>query len=227
MKVEGDMDTARSHPGPLDHRVYPLTACVWFRKTGEEFGGLSNMAPGFPLLVGGILIGTTEAVYQALRFPHELDVQKMILEERSPMTAKMKSKPYRDRTRLDWEQVKVKVMRWALRVKLAQNWEKFGHLLESTGNLPIVESSRKDVFWGAKVDAERGALEGANVLGRLLMELREGLRKHPETLRVVEPPRIPDALLLGHPIERIFAPTSTEGGTASLPRQQAQLRLVS
>jgi predicted NAD-dependent protein-ADP-ribosyltransferase YbiA (DUF1768 family) len=53
------------------------------------------------------------------------DFQRMVIDETSPMTAKMKSKPYRKDSRPDWEDVRVQVMRWCLRVKLAQNWETF------------------------------------------------------------------------------------------------------
>lgn len=218
------MDTVVTPPGPLDARIYPLGACVWFRKTAEEFGGLSNMAPGYPLVVNGVLIGTSEAVYQALRFPHEPALQRVIIEERSPMTAKMKTKPHRDRTRPDWDQVKVRIMRWALRVKLAQNWDKFGALLESTGDLPIVESSRKDAYWGAKEDDEHGTLVGTNVLGRLLMELRASLRSGDrDSLRSVEPPAIPDALLLGKPIERIAQRGASARAVSEGPRQPVLL----
>src|SRR5690606_37437152 len=107
--------------------------------TNEVFGGLSNMAGGFPLRVNGIRILTSEALYQACRFPKRPDVQRLIIGENSPMTAKMKSKPYRQDTRPDWDQVRVKIMRWCLRVKLAQNWHKFSELLLATGDKPIVE----------------------------------------------------------------------------------------
>src|SRR2546427_654299 len=136
-----------------------------FRKTKESFGGLSNMAGGFPLRVNGILVLTTEALYQACRFPHLPDVQRLILGERSPMTAKMKSKPHRLNSRPDWDQVRVKIMRWCLRVKLAQNWRAFSELLLKTGERPIVEESRKDDFWGAKPVDER-TLVAVNGLGR-------------------------------------------------------------
>jgi hypothetical protein len=63
-------------------------------------------------------------------------------------------------------------MRWCLAIKLAQNFRKFGAVLESTGIELIVEESRRDKFWGAK-KTEDGLLVGVNALGRLLMELRE------------------------------------------------------
>ena len=66
------------------------------------------------------------------------------------MTAKMVSKPHRKDSRSDWDEVRVQIMRWCLRVKLAQHWETFGELLLSTGERPIVEESSRDPFWGAK-----------------------------------------------------------------------------
>jgi len=190
-------------------RTYRLDACVTFRKTNEPFGGLSNMAPGFPLYINETRIGTSEALYQACRFPHLPDVQRLIIGEASPMTAKMRSKPYRSQSRSDWEMIKVRIMRWCLRVKLAQNWNKFEQLLESTGDLPIVELSLKDAYWGAQPVDDR-TIVGANVLGRLLMELRMHLRgPERQSLKHVMPPAISNALLLGRPIGIIHAPPDT------------------
>lgn len=177
-------------------RTYDVKQVVRFRKTNEEFGGLSNMAPGFPVVVLGHRIRTVEALYQACRFPHLPEVQRMIFSEVSPMTAKMRSKPFRHETRADWEDVRIKVMRWCLRVKLIYNWHRFSALLLSTGDKPIVEDSRKDTYWGAtRLDLE--TLNGQNMLGRLLMELRQKLRDNPGTLRSVRPLGISDFLLLG------------------------------
>src|SRR5947207_340527 len=96
----------------FDTVTYRRGDCVVFCKTKEAFGGLSNMAGGYPLHVNGLDILTSEALYQACRFPRRADVQKLILAERSPMGAKMRSKPYRaDHTRPDWEQVNADIMR--------------------------------------------------------------------------------------------------------------------
>jgi type I restriction enzyme S subunit len=158
------------------------------------------MASGFGLLVNGVAIGSSEALYQACRFPHLPDVQQAIVRERSPMTAKMRSVALRDQSRVDWARVRVRLMRWCLRVKLAQHWERFSALLLSTGVRPIVEVSRRDAFWGAKPEAA-GLLVGANILGRLLMELREERRHANEDwLRTITPPDVPNLLLLGGPV---------------------------
>ncbi|MFN8703333.1 MAG: NADAR domain-containing protein, partial [Rhodospirillales bacterium] len=194
-------------------RTYDSSASVVFLKTNERFGGLSNMAPGFPLRVNGVRIRTSEALYQACRFPHLPDVQRKIIDEHSPMTAKMRSKPFRKDSRPDWDAVRVKIMRWCLRVKLAQNWREFSRLLLATGDRSIVEQSRKDDFWGAKV-AEDGSLVGMNVLGRLLMELREQLKcDEAKSLRFIEPLAIPEFLLFRQPIEAICA---ADGGAKPL-----------
>lgn len=90
-------------------------------------------------------------------------------------------------------------------MKLAQNWREFGRLLLATHDQPIVERSRKDDFWGAKVE-EDGTLVGMNVLGRLLMELREILKSEDaESLKLVEPLPIERFLLFDAPIEAVDA----------------------
>jgi type I restriction enzyme S subunit len=99
-------------------------------------------------------------------------------------------------------------MKWCLRAKLASNWASFSDLLLQTGERPIVEDSRKDEFWGAKPGSD-DCLIGQNVLGRLLMELREKLRTAPETIQIVEPVPIPDFLLLSEPIRAIARPSTS------------------
>ena len=102
-----------------DIRIYNISECCVFRKTKEMFGGLSNMASGFPLKINDVKILSAEALYQACKFPHYPDIQRKIISEKSPMTAKMVFKPYNNNIRKDWEDIKVKVMRWCLQVKLA------------------------------------------------------------------------------------------------------------
>lgn len=181
-------------------RRYEKNECIFFRKTKEEWGGLSNMAGGYSLIVDGVKIRTTEALYQACRFPHLPEVQKLIIEQTSPMTAKMVGKPYRAHTRPDWLKIRIKVMKWCIRVKLLNNLQDFGGLLSNTENLPIVEWSRKDEFWGAKLYEERYFI-GINALGRLLMELREDIKSNQDIFfNGLEPLDIQMFSLLGKPI---------------------------
>ncbi len=112
------------------------------------------------------------------------------------MTAKMKSKPYRKDSRPDWDKVRIDIMWWCLRVKLAQNWDAFSSLLLSTEDMPIVEESYKDAFWGAK-PLDSDILVGTNVLGRLLTRLRELLRYEQDKLRFVQPLSAPEISTTG------------------------------
>ena len=188
----------------LDVRKYYRNESIVFRKTKEEFGGLSNMASGFPIILNGVKILSSEALYQACRYPHLPEVQKIIIAQKSPMTAKMKSKKYRDKTRPNWENDRIKIMRWCLRVKLFQNWEKFSRLLISTENYPIVEESMKDDFWGAK-PSDKNLLFGTNSLGRLLMELREEIKGFETHKRyILNPPNIENFIFLGKNIEKMY-----------------------
>ncbi|RYH00046.1 MAG: NADAR family protein [Alphaproteobacteria bacterium] len=207
----------------VDSRSYTRSDVVAFRKTNEDFGGLSNMAPGYPLMIDRVRIRTSEALYQACRFPHMPDVQRMIVEETSPMTAKMRSKPYREKSRPDWDNVRVPIMRWCLRVKLVQNHAKFSALLLATGNRPIVEDSRKDEYWGARIN-DTGELFGKNVLGRLLMEIRQQLREQPEIFEEVHPLRLENFTLYGRQIPVVSKEISGARPRENLIEKAKQLK---
>lgn len=182
-------------------RIYYPDDCAVFRETKKKWGGLSNMAAGFHLEVNETHIRTSEALYQSCRYPHMPDVQNYIIGECSPISAKMKSKKYHKQSRLDWFKVRVGIMKWCLRVKLAQNFLTFGDLLLSTGDKPIVEKkTRRTDFWAA-TEQPNGTLVGMNVLGRLLMELRSCLKNGDiDGLKHVKPLNIPDFLLFGNRI---------------------------
>ena len=186
-------------------RSYDPKEAVVFLKTNERFGGLSNMAPGYPIVVNGTNFKTSEALYQACRFPYSPDTQHLILSQHSPMTAKMRSKPHRAQTRSDWTNQRVPIMRWCLRAKLTCNYELFSSLLLETGYRSIVEMKTRGAdFWGASPN-EQGLLVGPNVLGRLLMELRDQVRERgPSAFEELKPLPIKDFLLFGEPIHSIW-----------------------
>ena len=174
--------------------------CAVSFKVTEVFGGLSNMAGGYPLRLNGLTVTSSEALYQACRFPHQPEWQREIINQQSPMAAKMKSKKEgrrKNHSRPDWAKIEIQIMDWVLRVKLAQHYDRLAALLRSTGDRPIVEKSRKDRFWGA-VEEQNGMLRGQNQLGRLLMDLREFVEvMSQKELSEVPPLTISDFSLLG------------------------------
>lgn len=186
-----------------EERKYYKQEVIVFQKNEDAFGHLSNMATVFPVVVNNIPIRTIEALYQACRFPDHPEAQREVIEQKSPMGAKYKSRSYKLLTRPDWEEVKVSVMRWCLRVKLVQHWDAFSSVLLATGDRSIVEQSKVDPFWGAKPHPD-GTLVGCNVLGRLLMELREEITKNPGQIKAVHPLAIPSFHLYNEPIKAVY-----------------------
>lgn len=185
-------------------KQYDIRNAVSFKKTTEKWGELSNMCAGFPVVVNDIPVKSVEALYQACRFPNLPDVQRKILEQSSPMTAKMVGKPHLAETRKDWDQVRVLIMKWILRVKLAQNWDTFSKVLLDTADKEIVELSDKDSFWGAK-PLDGSIFLGVNALGRLLMELREHIKaNNKEKFMSVAPLKIDNFKLYGENIRFVY-----------------------
>lgn len=181
-------------------REYRADEAVVFWKTDGPFGGLSNMARGFPVQVGNHEIASVEALYQALRFPDSPPVQLEVLRAPNAWLAKRVALEHATQSRPDWQGVRVAVMRWCLKLKLGHAPRRFGALLEETGSAPIVERSTRDTFWGA-VARPDGRLVGGNVLGRLLMELRENLRR--DGVNAFECVAVPDGsrfILLGEQV---------------------------
>lgn len=69
--------------------------------------------------------------------------------------------------RPNWDTIKVDVMKCGLIAKFNQN-PTLRELLLSTGSNDIIENSPRDSFWGVGKDGN-----GENMLGKLLMEVRE------------------------------------------------------
>ena len=73
--------------------------------------------------------------------------------------------------RKDWESVKDDIMRKAVTEKFAQN-PAIAAILLQTDEQQIVERTTTDYFWGCGTDGS-----GKNMLGLILMDTREALRK--------------------------------------------------
>lgn len=185
-----------------NERTYKKEEVITFRSTKESFGALSNMASGFSILVNDVIIPSSEALYQACRYPLFPAIQEEIINQNSPMTAKMISKKYYKYTRQDWEQKKYEIMYWVLKIKLLHNYHRLSELLRKTEEKPIVELSNKDRDWGAK--EENGFLVGKNALGRLLMQLRKEFILEEQILDKVYPPKVSGFLLYNTEISIIY-----------------------
>ena len=158
-------------------QVYPIAQSAFFHKKTDEHWILSNMA-SCPLKIEGIPFKNSEHLFQTLKFATPESITAVYQSNSPKMTAKHYQKLGGHR-REDWEQILVDVMKFCLQQKYEQCPE-FRQELDSTIGYNIVElqdrkndkeSSRAN-GWGVKTKGEN--YEGANLMGRLLMELRDG-----------------------------------------------------
>lgn len=183
----------------ITDRSYIKGEVASFFRTSETFGAFSNMHAGFPFRIASCDVYSTEALYQALRFPHLPDFQKEIINQEKPVPAKRHSYKRVTDTRPDWFEQNFNIMRYVLEIKCAFYPEEMRVLFAKTAGKSIVEISSRDDFWGTF--EKDGLLQGKNVLGRLWMERREIHLEHPADEPIeVDRPSFPDAILCGQTI---------------------------
>ncbi len=112
---------------------------------------------------------TAEHAYQAAKFSDETIVNA-IRDARSAHDTKKIAQANRDKTRPDWQKVKLGFMEEIVRAKLLQ-YPYIREMLLESGDAEIIEDSPKDSFWGWGPDRQ-----GQNHLGKIWMKLRAELR---------------------------------------------------
>jgi ribA/ribD-fused uncharacterized protein len=150
---------------------------IGFNKTKDSFGWLGNMS-AHPIQYNGKLWKTSEALFQALRFEDE-EIIEAIRAEKSPMGAKMKAKKNKAKMVVaPLSEKDVENMKLCLRLKFEQHPELARKLKISSAHEFYEDVSARigrgsALFWGAYKEDEQ--LIGENMLGKLLMELRNQL----------------------------------------------------
>lgn len=147
----------------------PEAEKIYFYSVQEKpYGCFSNFsAHGFEL--DGAWWPTSEHYFQASKFAGT-PYSERIRAARSPMIAARLGRSRKQPLRNDWAQAKDEVMRKAVLCKFSANKD-IKEVLLSTGNATLVERTREDYYWGCGEDGS-----GLNMLGRILMEVRERLR---------------------------------------------------
>lgn len=135
------------------------------------FDFLSNFYPA-KIEIDGVCYQNAEAAFQAQKCINPAD--RVEFSDLSAVKAKRKGRQVK--LRPDWECVRLSVMARVVGAKFMQN-PNLAVRLEATGMMPLVEgNSFGDTFWG--VDARTG--KGENHLGKILMKVREELRRSSE-----------------------------------------------
>ena len=144
---------------------------VCFNRGAGRYATLSNMAEHFPVVLDGERYISVEHLYQAARFQDQPERRALVLAEPTPKGAKKRARRAQPaETRDDWDDLKASIMATGLRLKAEQH-VRFRELLQSTGDRVLIEESARDGWWGA-IPVNDTELEGRNVLGLLLTELR-------------------------------------------------------
>lgn len=158
---------------------YQAEQTVGFTSTIAEWGLFSNFAKT-PMVVNGIEFVCVEQMFHYIRLNDATEREKYL--NVSPgMALKMKAKSFAKRgvERSDWREIAVDVMRFCLNCKYEQS-EVFRAELERSKGKYIVENEsnrrKKPDSWGAVLETTTNEYYGKNIMGRLLMELREKRR---------------------------------------------------
>lgn len=133
---------------------------------GNGYEWMSNFHSS-PIVEQGLTFRSVEHLYQYAR-TRDADARRRILHTPSAATARSigRNAPQRP----DWEQIKVEVMRKALRLKFRQHPDLAAKLLATRGE--CIEHYcpwETHSFWGV------GCIDGANTLGLLLEQIRDEL----------------------------------------------------
>ena len=168
------------YPEYYSWNEYPLDKCIPIRGVKEQWGILGNFAPT-PLIVKGVLFSNSEQLFQMMKFSDKETLLSIYQSKGLPLKWAAKKGEKNGLRRKDWGQIIIDVMKFCLQTKYEQS-EEFRHVLNETIGFSIVEDQTKlkttksgnlkDAdTWGVVRKVE--LFVGSNLLGRLLMELRE------------------------------------------------------
>lgn len=162
--------------------TYDADKCIRIHKVQDQWGIFCNFAKT-PLMVKGYTFSSSEELFQLMKFKDSAVLKNIVAGitandkqcDQIKMTVRSYEKKYR---RKDWGKMVIDAMKFCLQTKYDQCEEFRNKLIESSG-YNIVEDqssftkSNPDA-WGVKL--REGEYVGPNLLGRLLMELRDNGR---------------------------------------------------
>ena len=173
MRLEGFIK--EYYPEWYGIQEYPANKTAAFCKVAEEWGVLGNFAPT-PLVVNGVPFDCAEKLFQVMKFT-DTDSRRIIYAQKGqPIKMKAKHQEKVGVVREDWGRIFIDAMKFCLMQKYQQS-EAFRKELERSKGLFIVEQQantrRPAGAYSAKLSDDGKTWTGPNIMGRLLMELRD------------------------------------------------------
>ena len=155
---------------------YPRERTAPFCSVDQSWGLFSNFGRT-PLVVDGVRFDCTEKLFQVMKFTDAAS-RKAVYAAKG-QTIKMKAKHFEKvgTVRPDWGEIIVDAMKFCLMEKYRQS-EAFREELARSQGLYIVEDQttfqkKAPNTWGVKPSEDGKEFVGPNLMGRLLMELRD------------------------------------------------------
>jgi ribA/ribD-fused uncharacterized protein len=145
-----------------------MSAVINFYHVNKPHGGFSNFSK-HAIQFDGKTWPTTEHYFQAQKFMGT-DYEEQVRLATTPMQAAQMGRDRSRPLRPDWEITKDNIMRAAVRAKFTQHSDLRAELL-ATADALLVEHTANDRYWG-----DGGDGSGKNMLGRILMEIRDEFR---------------------------------------------------
>jgi ribA/ribD-fused uncharacterized protein len=142
---------------------------IKFYRVRDEYGCFSNFAP-YPIELKGKTWSTSEHYFQAQKFAGTEHEEEIRLAQ-SPMVAARMGRSRKRPLCPDWEEIKDDLMREVVLAKFTQHTE-IREILLGTGDALLIEHTENDNYWG-----DGGDGQGKNMLGKILMQVREKLRE--------------------------------------------------
>lgn len=146
----------------------------------KEFSNMHEAS----IQVDGITFPTVEHYFQwsKAKMFGDVDIQNKILKTASPKSVKSYGKKVKGFQDDAWNEKKDSIMRTAVKAKLMQHPDILKKLRE-TGTRPIAEADPRGKYWGIGTSADTSKAKdpsrwpGKNVMGKILMELRDELKE--------------------------------------------------
>lgn len=139
---------------------------ILFYLRKEENGEFTNFWRAYQK-IDDVIYYTNEHYYQSEKAKFD-EFKEWIINAPNPYLAMIAGRSLRRKEMvINWNSIKRNIMLKGLRAKFNQN-PKLAKILLDTGDATLHENSPTDMFWGIK---------GKDVLGKLLMQVREELKK--------------------------------------------------